>query len=472
MTDTFTQVLEWIGRLEAAWAPKNERAAIQEDGCAQSNQSVPSKTAGTKRLASFSPEVAGQSNLAISAIGASSNVSPLETNILNGSSLKPFSLEETARYIAEIQNREDGFAPRGSGRGAAPHFPCQTSSKWDKISGPPRAIIPPLPEVDLTPQEQRESFEETPQGELVHPKAIHIKPKVEIQRDAQGNVVQVGDGTGKNQEQAKALANLDLDEKAQSLFQCGTIARMVKCDCCGHFFFHRNRCMQRFCPGCAVRLFKRDFEKYIPLKVLVEKRKHWVLARLDFTDLNLFRMPTPTEIKKFNKGVRRALRAYMRGIVGWGYMFVDEMGEDNTNLHAHGIYYGPWIVFEELKARFAKEMGMVLRISVKFAGMNFASALAHMLKYVSKCPSNNPKRRAELENAFVGVKRVHVMGIFYNPDLTTDKNAPSGNAVCPDCGLGRLVPVGAYVLVAELEAMGLKDAEEVRRARDGPGWVN
>src|SRR5208337_3106683 len=41
-------------------------------------------------------------------------------------------------------------ADRGGVGGEAPDFLYQIASKWDKISGPPKAVIPPLPKFELS----------------------------------------------------------------------------------------------------------------------------------------------------------------------------------------------------------------------------------------------------------------------------------------------------------------------------------
>jgi len=128
-----------------------------------------------------------------------------------------------------------------------------------------------------------------------------------------------------------------------------------------------------------------------------------------------------------------------------------------------------------VKLAWAHETGEDLRVSICSARGDFARSLYHLLKYVSKPPSDDPKRLAELEIAFSGVRRVHTMGVFYNSELTEDKEHDPADSECPCCG-GSLSVVGQWCAVKELEVGGLRDIEEIRRelrrqkafSRDGP----
>jgi len=441
--DTFTGVLEWIGRLETAWAPKNERQAIQEEG-------------------------------------------------------------------------------RGGGGGETPSFPCQHTDKWaKKNSGPPRAVIPSLPTVEdasLSAEGERESLEVQSNGVLLHPKRLRIFPKA--QKDLDGKLLRLGNGEGPNQVQAHMLYELGEESKANRLASCAQFGHRIECSQC-HKFFEKYFCGQRFCFACAPRGFRRVFMKYVPLREAAKKRTGWVLADLDFTVRNTGKLPTPEEIKAMNRHVRNTLRALMKDRTAWlcnlpqrigwliflskrrpvdalvvkemsraaariaievlppkdsfGYLWVDELGFNNTNLHAHGLYYGPFLAFEEVKLAWAHETGEDLRVSICSARGDFARSLYHLLKYVSKPPSDDPKRLAELEIAFSGVRRVHTMGVFYNSELTEDKEHDPADSECPCCG-GSLSVVGQWCAVKELEVGGLRDIEEIRRelrrqkafSRDGP----
>ena len=86
-----------------------------------------------------------------------------------------------------------------------------------------------------------------------------------------------------------------------------------------------------------------------------------VIAKLDFTAVNLERMPLPTEIREFNQDIRECMKRVCRemgiGAADYGLLWCDEFGgwspkknSYNTNLHAHGVYVGPYMPREIVKA--------------------------------------------------------------------------------------------------------------------------
>ena len=349
----------------------------------------------------------------------------------------------------------------GSVRGEAPHFTCLRTDNWiSGDGGVPRAIIPPLPPiapVELSENEQRESFETRGDGAPLHPGALHALPKIAL--TVEGKLERLGDGHGENQEQARALYELGRESKAQRLACCARFARRIEC-AGGHSFRQTFRCGLRFCRACAPRVFQELFAKYVGIEKLVEKRPHWVLARLDFTVRNTGKMPTADAIRAMNCAVRKTLKRLLEGQKGWGYLWCDEFGFENTNLHCHGIYYGPYLPHSRVLEAWERETKDSLRASIQSARGDFRRALYHLLKYVSKPPGTDPKHLAHLEAAFSSVRRVHTLGLFYNPELPED-----GDPIelkCPYCN-GHLFVVGMYCSVGDLESSGLRDIETVRR---------
>ncbi|HWX94054.1 MAG TPA: hypothetical protein VNY29_15610 [Terriglobales bacterium] len=171
-----------------------------------------------------------------------------------------------------------------------------------------------------------------------------------------------------------------------------------------------------------------------------------VTATLDFTAVNIGRMPTPQEIRDFNQDVRACVRLALKrqGISSqkYGFLWCDEFGgrksdseQYNTNLHAHGVYVGPFVPHEVLleiwmKLRATKDGARGVYIkqqkidhqpvdACERESRRFARALGHALKYTGKHVSRSDgERLADLEAAFHGVRRVHTMGLFYHADLS------------------------------------------------------
>src|SRR5271169_1703914 len=121
----------------------------------------------------------------------------------------------------------------------------------------------------------------------------------------------------------------------------------------------------------------------------------------------------------------------MKGQKGWRALSVDEVGFNNLNLHAHILFYGPYIKQDDLKRMWQKVSGFQV-VWIEEAEVDGHQALSYMLKYVSKPPSNNPAILAQLETAFHGARRVFAWGFFYNfKPQNEDKDCADRS--CPRC---------------------------------------
>jgi hypothetical protein len=199
-----------------------------------------------------------------------------------------------------------------------------------------------------------------------------------------------------------------------------------------------------------------------------------VIAKLDFTCKNSGEMPTPEEVKAFNKNIRKFFRAVERRFDisrhSYGVLWCDEFGGQvtrdgkigNTNLHAHAVYAGPYLPqkskeLSKLWAEITRDGSFI--VSIK-AAKSFHQALCHALKYAGKFLSRDPQRLAELELTFHGVRRVHSLAAFYHPK-DIEKHLPEP-AMCPLCNEPLFDASGPWLPVAELQKRGVHDLEKVR----------
>ena len=279
---------------------------------------------------------------------------------------------------------------------------------------------------------------------------------------------------------AAALHQGGLTGKAQRAAHCGVLGQ--RRDCLSnrdHGFYIPYRCGNRYCPTCGRHCFAALFSKHIVLNGVAQRLvPEWpakgrfparVIAKIDFTVSNKGTMPEAEAVRQFNMNVRKFWRAVERefGISrkDYGVVWCDEFGGNNTNLHAHGAYAGPWLPQKdkELSRIWSQIVGEQAFVSIKPA-KSFPAALAHALKYTSKYVSDStPERLAELEKAFNRVRRVHTLAAFYNV-----KQAEPGEEYgsldckgCPLCG-GTLLRVSGWKMrpIPELKAAGLKNLEE------------
>lgn len=181
-------------------------------------------------------------------------------------------------------------------------------------------------------------------------------------------------------EKAKSMYEQGLEKKAQRELACGVIGGEVTCKM-GHAFRVGYECGNRYCVSCGPRGASRLFAKhrdrllFVSTRLLMcgdencqecnqaitEKRiPHWppargirprmVVAHLDFTLLNPGDTG-PEMMRQLNVYIKRFCRAierrYRMRRSDYGLAYCDELGANNTNAHAHGIYVGPWLPQEK-----------------------------------------------------------------------------------------------------------------------------
>ena len=314
--------------------------------------------------------------------------------------------------------------------------------------------------------------------------------------------------------------------KANRLANCGVTGRRMDCgDHEEHRFFAEFKCQCRYCRRCGADSFAELFGKYVGLWPTVKRllpasgfRSCVVIAQLDFTTVNFGRMPTSQEIREFNQDIRTCVRRCL-GELGiesnkFGYLWCDEFGgwdskkdSYNTNLHAHGVYVGPYIPQKLLadvwaEIRRSKDGAKIVWIAkqkidnppadfIECEHRRFVRALGHALKYTGKHLSRSDgERLADLEMAFHTVRRVHTMGLFYHADLYCQSKCDSCDSRCeltnghggghqcrhhghenrcPLCDGHLMFPRDSgYAPIALLKKEGRQELSEVRRhvARD------
>ena len=335
----------------------------------------------------------------------------------------------------------------------------------------------PFGEGDLDPESQLENF----RPKSPYPHALPEDP-LEAARLAGAPASQI--------RQAEELAARGLHTKAERHAVCGVYGS--RCDCsdtdCRFRGFRRFRCKNRYCLACGRLAYNALFKKYLGLKPVADKlagRRGVLIAKIDFTTVNLGRMPTGGEVRIFNACIKRFWRKLQRarGFSGadYGLLYCDEFGPvessgdsgDGTNLHAHGVYVRPVLPHPWFgKGQKLSDMwkaackGTVFEgsfiISLKDAG-GFSRGLGHAFKYAGKFLSKDPARLADLELAFHGVRRAHTLGAFYNA-LPKDKPGQKEcGPSCPECG-SALNEGDSLLPICVLQREGRRDLDEARRA--------
>ena len=292
---------------------------------------------------------------------------------------------------------------------------------------------------------------------------------------------------------AMAMDGRGLPAKAKRQAYCGVLGARYECVSfepgrkSGHRFFRRFGCKNRYCERCGPVIFKGLFAKYAGLRDVVAKlvphcpcrgqQPDRVVAKLDFTSRNLGRMPTRDEVRSFNVAIRKFFRLVERRFDlrrdAYGALWCDEFGHNNSNLHAHAMYAGPWLPNRGEHKNELAELWRKATAGTVFAGSfivsikpakSFEKGLAHALKYAGKFLSKDPGRLAELEKVFHRVKRVHTVAGFYNALPTEDSDHQAeGELSCPVCGAALARMPFPFGFVSVLEAQGYRDLAQVCR---------
>jgi len=307
---------------------------------------------------------------------------------------------------------------------------------------------------------------------------IPLSDWMELQLQIFGNVDAFGDSDIDDEpdEEWRGLVSQVLIEhklfsKANRYMECSRYAYLYQCK--GekkHDLFSPIYCDLRFCPRCAPRQFARLIEKYEPVlrAVSAHKKAGFRIREITLTTRNTGSL-TSAQIKKFNLDVKKTLKSLMHGVDGWGAIWCDEVGFNNTNLHAHILLYGPYVAQSQLAEVWNEISGHEV-VYITKARKSGGKALIHLLKYVSKPPANDPSQIGLLEVAFHGTRRVHALGLFYNFVGEDTDQVHSEWGTCPHCGadLTRL-PGSTRIEKAILEGRTFVGTKNTARRKP---WVN
>jgi hypothetical protein len=271
---------------------------------------------------------------------------------------------------------------------------------------------------------------------------------------------------------ADVLIAARMVKRAARFMECSRFGYVLTCE--GHDthkFFAATRCDFRFCPNCAPRMFRQLYEKYSPLlaHISAHSRKGFRLREITLTSVNTGTL-TSQQIKKFNQDVKKTLKQLMRGVDGWGAIWSDEVGHNNLNLHAHVLFYGPYIEQRELAEVWHAVSGHRV-VWIKKAAQNGSNALLYLLKYVSKPPANNPDLIGQLEVAFYGCRRVHTVSLFYNFKATEAHKSKDDLNKCPQCG-AQLRRVRGTYRIEDLALQGIPFIGAYSRHKGKNIWLN
>jgi hypothetical protein len=232
-----------------------------------------------------------------------------------------------------------------------------------------------------------------------------------------------------------------LQRKAQRQVACCLYGRQYDGSVCGQpQGYQPFSCKNRYCPRCGPAVFAQYFEKYLaleaPIAAFLGEHPEYRLRILDLTTRSSGEMPTPSEIQRFERDVKKLHRRIAQHLglppKSIAYLYCSEFGFENCNLHCHGLLVSPYIE-QALISEWWREIrgDGTFRVYIAEA-RDFRSGLAHALEYTGKYAAGTPERAVALELAFHGCRRVHVLGWLYGLQ-PGDGEEESASPPCP-CG--------------------------------------
>jgi hypothetical protein len=314
----------------------------------------------------------------------------------------------------------------------------------------------------------------------------------------------------KKKTKARLMYERGLEKKANRELACGLMGGVVSCKE-GHSFAVSYECGNRYCPRCGPDRANESFAKILGRMRLTTallldcgdphckqcywfrrgrtKREdgeqlpipHWpppakgkraqrVIAILDFM-LPKAGAPDRWTARRMNAAIKKTIRTVTRraGIsrADYGYLYTDEYGARNSNLHAHGIYVGPRLDYKEIKRAWCKAIGSASAVFVIRMCEKLEPALFHAIKYPAKFGDQAAADwLAELEHAFHRVRRLHRLGRFYNMPKPEDEQEHDGRMKkCPVCS-GQLSEPTFNRLLRDLTVPDLRElVREVGRKK-------
>lgn len=176
------------------------------------------------------------------------------------------------------------------------------------------------------------------------------------------------DQIGSRGQTAKLLHEAGLESKAYRYGRCLRYAiplqgHVESCDLKGKSFV-RYHCGLRFCAQCSPSNYSRLFKRSAPAVATIVERhancKDYTLARVSFTIRSTGEVPTSAEIRTFNQAIRKLFKRAIPEGAPFGLVWSDEFGSETyghiddgspggLNLHAHGVYFGPYLSWYKVR---------------------------------------------------------------------------------------------------------------------------
>lgn len=220
-----------------------------------------------------------------------------------------------------------------------------------------------------------------------------------------------------------ALFDAGRDKDAIGLRDCGSPIKFL-CANCGKNKMGTYRCDRRVCLSCS--------------RFYMNQVRHKVQRMVDYVEFNggvygfsmkmlTLTMRTDPEdisgaLKRCGESVTKLWRNMLRKVgvfkgrrqVASGLHVQFELGPDNLNVHAHCLYYGPYVDVYTLSAEWLNLTGDSMVVDIRKCDRK---GVNEVIKYASDLNKLSPVQIAKLAEVFEGKRRMRSYGIFYDSDL-------------------------------------------------------
>ncbi len=190
-------------------------------------------------------------------------------------------------------------------------------------------------------------------------------------------------------------------------------------------------CEQRICDRCCMKRGNVVREKVIDILKHRNKTRTNKFSLLTLTkNMSNVRYLSPSEVKRFNKHVRKLINELFPKSDDCGALAVLEFGK-KLNIHAHIIVYGPYYPQSYISRKWKEITGDSYIVDIR-AIRDHKVVANYLVKYIAKSPKfDNLKFYSAYLKAITGVRRLHRYGIFYG-----FKAGEVESIKCPYCGGG------------------------------------
>ncbi len=237
---------------------------------------------------------------------------------------------------------------------------------------------------------------------------------------------------------ALVLQENGLSHEAFRLESCGSKYNTFRCkNIQDHQESHRhdiafpNYCEQRICDRCCGKRGNVVREKAIDILKHRNKTRTNKFSLLTLTkNMSTVRYLGPSEVKRFNKHVRKLINELFPKSDDCGALAVLEFGK-KLNIHAHIIVYGPYYPQSYISRKWREITGDSYIVDIR-AIRDHKVVANYLVKYIAKSPKfDNLEFYSAYLKAIAGVRRLHRYGIFYG-----FKAGEVESIKCPYCGGG------------------------------------